>query len=1628
MQNMFKIFLILILSASILPAQTERSGTIDGQVWSRNQSPFHIVGDITVLDLVIEAGVEIFFLNDYAFEVEGSLVAIGAEQDSIYFRRHPSNNSGWKGISINSTAADLLLKHVVVTGSSESAITVEEGMVTIKEGDIRQNTKHGINLLGGSAQLTRVNVRNNLLNGARIGSAAVLYGYASTFQDNSGSGLRIEGGSAYLSSSIIAGNAERGIYFSSSGQTLSLINVTVCHNVSEGLLSLAGTVEIKNSIFYFNGAQLPIVRLGGNLSVTYSNVEDPAYQGIDGNINADPQFSGGTLFRLMEQSACVDAGNPDPQYNDQYFPPSLGGIRNDMGAYGGPLARLWYQPLFVDPLALNFGNVGYNKEKHKTVELNNYSGEVLYIDSLRIAGTNADKYHLINPPADYPWSIEIAQNYPLEVAFIPLQKSANPFKAELRIYSDQGNRVVDLSGRGVAPQIFVQTNQLDFGSRQFGDSTAQSLSIYNTGLDTLLIADLSLSNPRVFKTITPKVSIDPYPSDPLEVIVYFKPDSAFAYKDTLYILSNDPDKSSISITLTGLGIAPVIKTNQLVDFGTIPIYSDTTSFLSLQNVGNEDLVIKEAQVVGADSAQFMLKTPVELLTIPVGADPEVFELDFSPRQAGRLSAYLQLVTNDPHPLRDTLMVALNGQALAPELVVLDLLDYGNVRVQDDSLLYFPVRNSGSLDLLIDTLYLEMNTSEHFILQTTVSALLLPPESNDYPIGITFAPMSEGLKEAQLVILSNDYRRDTTRVLIKGRGVTPQMVTDLETIDFGTVHLGEDSLIVRKIWNQGSAPLRIDSIRISGNSAGHFQVNNEAFPLVIDANSGADSLLIRFNPGSFGPKEAQLQFVTDDLENPQVNIDLRGLGVAALIQAEPAVIDLGKVPVDRDTAYTVLIRNPGNGDLQIKQSRFYRDDQNEFRLHQLQPPFVIPPADSLAVEIYFRPKERAKREVSWQLISNAYQNDTLSIPIVAVGIIPGMPFLYVEMDNAYNFNDVVITGQRKYQLPIQNLSEDADLRIDSLRIVGDDAAAFAIEAEHTTFTVPPLGQYDGAGILFSPLELRNYNAQLNIYGNDTLNNPYILSLSGQGMLDQTPATVSFEPVFNQFTLNQGSTFEVILRDDESQIQGAELYIRPGGANTFEKIILVHDEEDKWLVEVPAGLITERGVEYYLKIGHGGIETIYPERGSDQPLSLTVQIPSYSFPFDTREGLYQKISIPFHSGFQTLSDLFEDDLGPYDSTKYRIFDWDQSKTSWKEYSSLTQKLPPGKALYLITREPQRLTMGNCETVPTTQDYPLTLRAGWNMIAVPFAFPVAWQEVLPNSSDEDLFVYGGNGWSLAQTLEPFTGYAYYSNQDTTLTIPAKPRNPSKPANTMASLKKGEWRIQIEARRGDKEDSYNYAGVRFGAEGQSSRFFRPEPPAIGPHISLYFFTPEENGDVTKLAADYRTPGEDIYIYYFAWESNFSAKTDLNFIAYDLPNDYDYLIVSMDGNVKLSGAEISSSLRERQFKLIVGRSEAIKELASEFKELPKELKISKNFPNPFNPVTMITIELPGEAYIDADVFDLLGRKVKTIASNELKEEGYHRLQWDGTNDLNQKVASGIYFFNFRTAQFSKVIKMVLQR
>jgi hypothetical protein len=130
----------------------------------------------------------------------------------------------------------------------------------------------------------------------------------------------------------------------------NLLNNTLFDNsatLSGGGMEIIGiTPQLMNFIVWGNTAPNG-PQISGSPDIQYSDVEG-GWSGT-GNLNVNPRLRS-PLLLLKFKSPCVDAGNPDPVYDDpesisqpgyaQW--PSMGMVRNDMGAYGGPGAACWW--------------------------------------------------------------------------------------------------------------------------------------------------------------------------------------------------------------------------------------------------------------------------------------------------------------------------------------------------------------------------------------------------------------------------------------------------------------------------------------------------------------------------------------------------------------------------------------------------------------------------------------------------------------------------------------------------------------------------------------------------------------------------------------------------------------------------------------------------------------------------------------------------------------------------------------------------------------------------------------------------------------------------------------------------------------------------------------------------------------------------------------------------------------------------------------------------------------------------------------------------------------------------------------------------------------------------------------
>lgn len=91
----------------------------------------------------------------------------------------------------------------------------------------------------------------------------------------------------------------------------------------------------------------------------------------------------------------------------------------------------------------------------------------------------------------------------------------------------------------------------------------------------------------------------------------------------------------------------------------------------------------------------------------------------------------------------------------------------------------------------------------------------------------------------------------------------------------------------------------------------------------------------------------------------------------------------------------------------------------------------------------------------------------------------------------------------------------------------------------------------------------------------------------------------------------------------------------------------------------------------------------------------------------------------------------------------------------------------------------------------------------------------------------------------------------------------------------------------------------------------------------------------------------------------------------------------------------------------------------------PAGFELSQNYPNPFNPATTIRFSLPARQKIGLEIFNLLGERIRLLASEEFSA-GEHALVWDGKDEKGKPVSSGIYFYRLRGESYAETKKMIL--
>ncbi len=152
----------------------------------------------------------------------------------------------------------------------------------------------------------------------------------------------------------------------------------------------------------------------------------------------------------------------------------------------------------------------------------------------------------------------------------------------------------------------------------------------------------------------------------------------------------------------------------------------------------------------------------------------------------------------------------------------------------------------------------------------------------------------------------------------------------------------------------------------------------------------------------------------------------------------------------------------------------------------------------------------------------------------------------------------------------------------------------------------------------------------------------------------------------------------------------------------------------------------------------------------------------------------------------------------------------------------------------------------------------------------------------------------------------------------------------------------------------------------------------------------------------------------------------------YTLPTKYyqsgTSFVLLADGRLLMSGGHNQTGYNtnfspvQTTFFITPNYTQPLTSVQSDAALVPGTVSLAQNYPNPFNPSTTISFSLPSKAFVSLKIFDVMGREVATLASEDMPTGKYSRT-WNAS-----EMPSGMYFYRLQVGSFTETKKLLLIR
>lgn len=710
----------------------------------------------------------------------------------------------------------------------------------------------------------------------------------------------------------------------------------------------------------------------------------------------------------------------------------------------------------TSPTGLDFGSVLVGDVAYRSFYVTNNGNATLTVSSLTKTGDPEFTIYMSPSP---PFTVSpFGGSQSVIVRYAPLASGGHAGQIQVT-GNDPVNASdsVSFSGNGNASgtgaYLHMSPDPVAFGNVAVGASDTAAVSWSATGVGTVHVSHLEIVGPGATSyTIESDgcagvqgcdVDLDVTVSgtDLSPTVVRCAPTSV-GLKGASLVATSDANNNPVSVALSCTGTGPDISIKpSTLDFGTVRLGQTVTLPITIDNNGNTTLTysflftgVSDYNAGGACTSSCTLGPGMT----------SIQNLTFDPTVIGARNASLMVMSDDPLELVTT--IGLSGVGGGGVLAIVQpassTVEFGmipqGVQSTPQSI---QVRNDGNLNLKLSGVMLSSTTA--FAIQGTLpppDVILLPNQS--HTITATCEPPGTSDYLGFVRYMSDAPIGPMRDVALTCTGIDTDLVATPAPITFAPTRVGDSDVVHVSIENVGAAM----SITAMAATPSVFTITNaESLPISIGAGDTTE-LDLRFTPTADGDVPGTLT-VTGSSGDPLL-VTLLGPGRVAAFTVQPSSYDFGAVCVGTQSVKRFSVTSTGSADFEIEAPALV-DPDVAFDLAMIDPdesefPATIAPSGTVTVDVTAAPTS-ASAVGTLKFATDVDPDGDVDVTLQIVAITSGVGVGPAAVD----FGPVPVDGvSTPQEISLANC-DVAPLAVSSVRVIGDDAGAFAVGG-----TLPP----------------------------------------------------------------------------------------------------------------------------------------------------------------------------------------------------------------------------------------------------------------------------------------------------------------------------------------------------------------------------------------------------------------------------------------------------------------------------------------------------------------------------------------------------------------------------------------------